>query len=330
MSLEARFCSQCGAAVEIRVVEDRPREVCPACGKVFYQNPLPVAASVVLNDKREVLLVKRQREPHKGMWCLPIGFAEMGESIDQASRRELIEETGVEGKVLRLLDADSYNSDFYGELLIVTYEQEKVGGAEQAGDDAEEVSYFPLDKLPPLAFSSNTKALRYCLEAHREEWAIQDSFKSLQADEGDMLSDALVAMIRDHAEEVTKLWLEDVRSNPSTSTYRKISPDQLLARGDTAISQFGSWLRGREADGEVRAFYLTLGKERKAQGFPVHEVISSLTLLRKHLWTYSRTQGMWQRPIDVYRVLELNRRIAVFFDKAIYHTARGYEGDRGD
>ena len=73
------------------------------------------------------------------------------------------------GKILRLLDADSFDSDFYGKLLIVTFEMEKVGGAELAGDDAEEVRYFPIAKLPRLAFSSNDKAVRFCAAAHEEE-----------------------------------------------------------------------------------------------------------------------------------------------------------------
>ena len=326
MPLTARYCSQCGAEVVHRVVDDRSREVCPACATVFYQNPLPVAASVVLNASREVLLVRRRNEPYKGEWCLPIGFAELGETIGQAARRELREETGIEGRIVRLLDADSYDSDHYGDLLIVTFELTKIGGAESPGDDAEAVRYFPLRRLPALAFSSNEKALRYCALSHEDEWAIQDSFNHLQADEGnEMLSDALVALVRDHAEEVTRLWWRDVRSNPTTASYRRVDPEQLFGRGFTAVSQFGRWLKGHEADDEVRAFYRALGRERRTQGFRVHEVISSLSLLRKHVWTYARGQGMWERPIDVYRVLELNRRIALFFDRAIYHMTVAFE-----
>jgi ADP-ribose pyrophosphatase YjhB (NUDIX family) len=299
---------------------------------VFYENPLPVAASVVLNEQREVLLVRRKNEPHKGEWCLPIGFAEVQETIAEAARRELKEETGIEGGVLRLLDADSYESDFYGELLIVSFELQKIGGAEEAGDDAEEVAYFPLDKLPPLAFSSNLQAIQACVEAHRDDWAIQDSFESLHYGEGaesgayhELLSDALVSVIEGDADKITKLWVDEVRSNPTTASYRRIKLEDLMERCSSALSQFRRWLRGRDADNEVRDFYRNLGRERKAQGFAIHETLSSLTLLRKHVFTYSRHQGVYQRPIDVYRVLELNRRISVFFDKALYHTVRGFE-----
>ncbi|MGD2111081.1 MAG: NUDIX hydrolase [Phycisphaerae bacterium] len=326
MNPKAKYCSQCRAEVTTQVIDDRPRAVCPECGTIFYENPLPVAAGVVLNEKREVLLVKRLRQPSKGEWCLPIGFAETHETIGEAAKRELEEETGVEAEVVRLLDADSYESDFYGELLIVTFELERTGGEVQAGDDAEAVAYYPLADVPPLAFSSNHKALQRCLEVHRDEWAIQDSFESLQSEQGrQMLSDALVAFVWDNAEDVTRMWIDEVRSNPTTTSYLKLDPKQLYDRGFTVVTQFGRWLKGEQSEEQMKAFCRAVGQERRAQGIALTELISSLSLLRKNLWTFARAQGVWQRPIEVYRVLELNRRTAVFFDKALYHAARGYE-----
>jgi ADP-ribose pyrophosphatase YjhB (NUDIX family) len=311
------------------VIDGRPRIVCPACGTTFYENPLPVAAAIVLNDARQVLLVKRRRPPHQGSWCLPMGFAELGETIAAAARRELREETGIDGSVMRLLDADSFESTHYGDLLIVTFEVQKTGGHEQPGDDAEEVRYFPVAGHPPLAFSANEKALRACVAAHQEEWAIQASFVALHSGENAaLLSDVLVTLIAQRAEEVAGLWLADVRSNPSTASYHALDPGQLLDRATVAISQFGRWLKGDEAAGEVKAFYQALAEERQRQGCRTHEVLSSLTLLKKHLWTFAWSQGVWQRPVDVYRVLELSRRMAVFFDQALYRVARAFDADR--
>ena len=325
MPIKPSYCARCGQAVVTQVVDDRPRLVCPACETIFYENPLPVAASVVLNDRREVLLVKRRREPHQGMWCLPMGFAELSETIAAAALRELEEETGVEGRVLRLIDADSIESSHYGDLLIVTFEMQKIGGTEQPGDDAEETRYFPIEQHPPLAFSSNEKALRACAAAHEEGWAIQDSFVTLQADEDKaMLSDELVALIRDRADEIAGLWLLDVRTSPTTRSYHASDPDQLIERATLAVSQFGRWLKGDEPPDEVKAFYRILAKERAAQGFKVHELLSSIALMKKHLWTFVCSQGVWERPIDAYRVLELSRRVASFFDKATYHAAREF------
>ncbi len=154
-----RFCSQCAASLEQRVVEGRLREVCPRCGTICYRNPLPVAAALVLDDQRRLLLVRRGQPPQQGLWCLPTGFAELGESIAEAALRELYEEAGLRGEVRTLVDVDSYVIDFYGDLVIVTYEVAPAAGTPYPGSDAVAVGWFTLDALPPLAFTSNERAL---------------------------------------------------------------------------------------------------------------------------------------------------------------------------
>jgi 8-oxo-dGTP diphosphatase len=306
-------------------VGDRPREVCSVCGTIFYQNPLPAAAALVLDEERRVLLVRRKFPPNEGMWCLPIGFAEMGETIARAAMRELCEEAGVVGRVTRLIDADSWKSDFYGDLLVVTFEAEKVSGTETAGDDADDVRYFAVDHLPPLAFPSNEKAIRLCGDLHEDDWAIQDSFNRFEEGTGQkMLSDTLVDFVTSRAGFVARLWLADVRSSRSTIRYMRLDPDSLLAECTTGLQLLGRWLEGESTEDEIKAFYRKLGARRRLQGIESYEMLSAVLLLKKHIWTHARSQGVWERPVDAYRVMELQSRFAVFFDKASYHLMRGF------
>lgn len=328
MPLKPKFCTQCGQPVTTRDVAGVPRIVCPSCDTIHYENPLPVAAALVLNDHREVLLVRRAHAPHQGAWCLPMGFAETGETIADAARRELREEAGIDAQVLRLLDSDSHTSDHYGDLLIVTFEMEKTGGAERAGDDAAEVRYFPLGTHPPLAFKSNEKALRTCAAAHLEAWEMHDSFLRLQAEQDQgLLADTLIGVIEERAEDIAASWLAAVRDNPTTQRYRSLAPEGLLTRATLVISQFGRWFKDPAADAEVKRFYRGLACDRKTQGFCAHEVLSSLSLLKKQLWQFVRSQSPVERPLDIYRMLEFNRLMALFFDKATYHLVRAFEAD---
>jgi 8-oxo-dGTP diphosphatase len=329
--LKAHYCSKCGGSVDVQIIGDRPRDVCSVCGTIFYQNPLPAAGALVLDVDRRVLLVRRKFPPNEGMWCLPIGFAEMGETIAEAALRELREETGVEGHILRLIDADSWSGAYYGDLLVVTFEVEKTGGSETPGDDADDVGYFPIDRLPPLAFPSNEKAIRLCGDLHRDEWAIQDSFHRLDDGPGaEMLSDSLVGFVSEHAAYVARLWLADVRSNRTTAGYRRLDPEPLLSEVTEGLLELGRWLEGERTEEQIRTFYRDLGERRRAQGVELHEVLSAHLLLKKHIWDYARSQGVWQRPVDAYRVMELQSRFAVFFDKAVYHSARGFSADKTD
>lgn len=88
-----KFCSLCGAKLELRIPPDdnRERHVCTACGEVHYQNPkLIVGAIPEWQDK--ILLCRRAIEPRHGLWTLPAGFMENGETTAQAAARETLEE----------------------------------------------------------------------------------------------------------------------------------------------------------------------------------------------------------------------------------------------
>lgn len=93
------------------------------------------------------------------MWCLPMGFAEVSETIEQSALRELKEETGIKGKIVSLLDATSHIGDFYGNTITISFLVKMTGGILKAGDDAADAKWFPLCDLPPLAFESNRNAL---------------------------------------------------------------------------------------------------------------------------------------------------------------------------
>jgi len=87
------FCSHCGEAVTLRVPEgdNLPRYVCDACGAVHYQNPKIVVGCIPEWEDR-ILLCKRAIEPRYGLWTLPAGFMENGETVQQGAARETLEE----------------------------------------------------------------------------------------------------------------------------------------------------------------------------------------------------------------------------------------------
>jgi ADP-ribose pyrophosphatase YjhB (NUDIX family) len=92
-----RHCRACGGLVDYRVPPDdnRERAVCPSCGTIHYENPLNVVGTVPVWGER-VLLCKRAIEPRRGLWTLPAGFLELGESTAEGALRETVEEAGAE------------------------------------------------------------------------------------------------------------------------------------------------------------------------------------------------------------------------------------------
>lgn len=94
------FCARCASPVSKRVPagDDRPRYVCDACGTVFYSNPKIVAGCLPEWQER-VLLCRRAIEPRYGLWTLPAGFMEEGETTQEAAARETLEEALVRVEV---------------------------------------------------------------------------------------------------------------------------------------------------------------------------------------------------------------------------------------
>jgi 8-oxo-dGTP diphosphatase len=324
------YCAYCGGKIISKDDEGVSRDFCKSCGIFFYDNPLPVVSTILASD-RKILLVKRGRRPYRGKWCLPTGFAEIGESIEEAALRELAEETGVQGLIVNLVDVDSLTNDFYGDLLFITFEVEMIGGELSTGSDCIAIEYFQIEKRPNLAFKSNKKAIDAYIRNKSDYWAIVDSFAQTIGDTAHaskkkhLLSDRLVNFIEMNSEKIARIWLKDVTTKQSTSGYRRFNSAKLYERAHVVLSQFGKWLGGYYTDSDIRDFYVELGRERRKEGFKLSEVISALSLTKKHIWEFALSQGMWQKPIDIYTTLELNRRIVIFFDRAAFYTVQGYE-----
>ncbi|MBB4658082.1 NUDIX hydrolase [Parvularcula dongshanensis] len=83
--------------------DEHERDVCTRCGYVAYQNPKVVAGSVASSPDGLILLCRRAIEPAAGLWTLPAGYMEMGETVEEAARREAREEAGAELELERVL-----------------------------------------------------------------------------------------------------------------------------------------------------------------------------------------------------------------------------------
>ena len=133
-------------------------------GRFIYDYPRPMltADCVVVNNRNDILLVRRGNDPFKGCCALPGGFMEMDETIEHCAVRELEEETGLTAseQEIRLIGIYSNpNRDPRGRTVTAAYafllpESTLHGGQgdARAGDDAAEVRWWPLNALPPLAF----------------------------------------------------------------------------------------------------------------------------------------------------------------------------------
>jgi 8-oxo-dGTP diphosphatase len=112
-----------------------------------------------LEEIPEILLVERLDPPYQGMWALPGGFMEMEESLEEAARRELLEETSIRaGELIRFESYDKPGRDPRGrtitQVFIMIWKKEH--GEAIPGSDAKSLQWFDLSQLPELAFDHST------------------------------------------------------------------------------------------------------------------------------------------------------------------------------
>ena len=135
------------------------RPHCVPCNRFYYSNPTPAACCFLTNADGELLLVQRSIEPRRGMWTLPGGFVELGETTDEAALRELEEETGLIGKGTRLIGVATRPSKAVGGIIVIGYAVDEWGGEMVAATDAMALGFFAPDKRPPLAFEVHEELL---------------------------------------------------------------------------------------------------------------------------------------------------------------------------
>ena len=139
-----------------------------------------------------------------------------------------------------------------------------------------------------------------------------------------MISSKLVAMIEDHADQLTAGLIGDLQRHPHTGGYHRLARSELHRRAHDVYRNLSKWVT-RGSESEVESSYADLGRQRCAEGIPLSHVIFALILTKDHLLHYVRTSGLSDSALDLYQELELVRLVGEFFDRAIHHTAEGYE-----
>lgn len=158
-----KSCPFCSFQLSTLDIGGRERLACSNCDFVHWDNPKPVTATVIPLEGG-VVLVKRKFEPFVNDWCLPGGFIEAAEHPAESAAREVLEETGLEVKVSRLLEAGAPGRGI--NVVILFYEAIPVGGQLSAGDDASDVGTFKLHELPSnIAFDMHRQIIHRWFES---------------------------------------------------------------------------------------------------------------------------------------------------------------------
>ena len=149
-----RFCPVCGSPRFNDSTEKSRR--CADCGFEFFLNPSAAVAAFIVNERNELLVVVRAKEPARGTFDLPGGFTDLGETVGEAVVREVKEETSLTvGKMDYLFSIP--NTYVYSNFAIPTMDLFFRCTVDDCStvtpaDDAAEARWIPIDQINPADF----------------------------------------------------------------------------------------------------------------------------------------------------------------------------------
>lgn len=156
-----KYCSNCGAPVTLKTPagDHLPRYVCDACQTIHYQNP-KVVAGCILEWEGKILLCRRAIEPRYGLWTLPAGFMENGETTEEAAVREAKEEALVD---VEIIDLYSVFSIPHVSQVFMMFRGRMRSPAFGPGPESLEVRLFAEDEIPwdAIAFKTVKETLKH-------------------------------------------------------------------------------------------------------------------------------------------------------------------------
>ncbi len=162
-----KFCSNCGAPLTLKVPtgDTLPRHVCDACSTVHYQNPRMVVGCIAEWEDR-ILLCRRGIEPRRGLWTVPAGYMENGETTFQGAIRETLEEANARVEIGPLYAL--YNIPHISQVYIL-FRARLLDSDVQPGAETLEARLFSEPEIPwdRIAFVSVRNALAHYFEDRR-------------------------------------------------------------------------------------------------------------------------------------------------------------------
>ena len=152
---EEKYCPACATPMVIKDVFGTQRPACPSCQHVVYHDP-KFATTCIVERKGRILMIRRALQPGMGLWCMPGGYVDRGEVVEEAAAREVLEETGLVVEVEGLVGLFSEKGR---PVIVAVFAAKETGGALQAGPEAQELGFFSREDLPPLAFPKDVEIL---------------------------------------------------------------------------------------------------------------------------------------------------------------------------
>ncbi|HEY5493010.1 MAG TPA: hypothetical protein VIK15_00325 [Candidatus Anoxymicrobiaceae bacterium] len=144
-----------------------------------------------------------------------------------------------------------------------------------------------------------------------------------------MLSDQLVKIIEDRENQLAVNWFNDVMESPYTPHIKTFPRDEALSIALKVLDDLACWLRP-DCERDIDKTYKRFGEQFYYKGFRMEEMMMLLVLIKRHIWLHLLAEGIMTTNIEVYQALDVNNKVVLYFDRAIYIGLVGFKKARSE
>lgn len=138
----------------------------------------------------------------------------------------------------------------------------------------------------------------------------------------------LVQLIEANADRLSEGLMHKVRNSERSSDFlQRVPPDEVKRRTYEIYRNLSDWLLTK-TESEIEERYVGLGMRRARQGVPYSAFLWAVSTTKEYLWDFLRQEGLLEQPVDLFGEIDLLHSLEVFFDRALYFAALGYESVR--
>jgi hypothetical protein len=140
-----------------------------------------------------------------------------------------------------------------------------------------------------------------------------------------MITPRLVQLIEKHSDDLAQGVMRRLGGDERLAAdIKKVPPEELRQRAYEIYRNLSDWLTER-TEKDIDTLYSAIGARRAGQGVALSSLILAILGVKEHLWEFIRNEIAPDRPVEIFSELELLDEVDLFFDRAVYYAARGYE-----
>ncbi len=139
-----------------------------------------------------------------------------------------------------------------------------------------------------------------------------------------MISDKLVDLVVKNSDAIIERWIKRLKEDPATAALSEKDLNKFTLKANQVLHELGQWVSYETPKENVGREYALEGMGLFRLGIPLCEGVQALVLLKRMLWLFVMYESNFESALELNQMRELNDRVSLFFDRAIYYFIRGY------